>query len=137
MKIKEIEEHVKTLQNDQPVTEECPLKIRSEGKLVPFPKVMVRSVYQELYYKQKRGTTVKDTPICWNEIWSNIHKVKTSLEIKSTVYWQIHPGFYSEYLLVKSGALDSSVCKLGGELVHVQDHWILHCKTLFDALDYF
>ena len=38
---------------------------------------------------------------------------------------------------MKSGALDSSVCKLYGELVHVQDHWILHCKTLFDALDYF
>ena len=23
------------------------------------------------------------------------------------------------------------------KLVHGQDHWILHCKTLFDALDYF
>ena len=63
--------------------------------------------------------------------------MKTSLEIKSTVYSQIHPGFYSEYLPVKSGALDSSVCKLCGKLVHGQNHWILHCKTLFDALDYF
>ena len=90
LKIKEIKDRVKTLQNDQPVTEECPLKIRLEGKLVPFSKVMARSVYQELQkesvynesYKQKWKTTVKDTPICWNEIWSNIHKVKTSLEIK-------------------------------------------------------
>ena len=24
-----------------------------------------------------------------------------------------------------------------GKLVHWKDHWILHCKTLFDALDYF
>ena len=24
-----------------------------------------------------------------------------------------------------------------GKLVHGQNHWILHCKTLFDALDYF
>ena len=38
---------------------------------------------------------------------------------------------------MKSGVLDSSVCKLCGKLVHGQDHWILHCKTLFDALDYF
>ena len=136
---------MKSLQNDQPVTEDCLLKISLEGKLVPFSKVMVRSMYQELQkervynesYKQKWETTVKDTPICWNEIWSNIHKAKTSLEIKSTVYSQVHLGFYSEYLLVKSGALDSSVCKLDGKLVHGQDHWILHCKTLFDALDYF
>ena len=63
--------------------------------------------------------------------------MKTSLEIKSTVYSQIHLGFYSEYLPVKSGALDSSVCKLCGKRVHGQDHWILHCKTHFDALDYF
>ena len=63
--------------------------------------------------------------------------MKTSLEIKSTVYSQIHLGFYSEYLLMKSGTLDSSVCKLCGKLVHGQNHWILHCKTLFDALDYF
>ena len=41
LKIKKIKDLVKTLQNDQPVTEECPLKIRSEGKLVPFSKVMV------------------------------------------------------------------------------------------------
>ena len=82
LKIKEIKGRVKTLQNDQPVKEECPLKIRSEGKLVPFTEIMVRSVYQELQkesvynesYKQKWETTVKDTPICWNEIWSNIHK---------------------------------------------------------------
>ena len=46
LKIKEIEDRVKTLQNDQPVTEECPLRIRLEGKLVPFSKVMVKSVYQ-------------------------------------------------------------------------------------------
>ena len=46
-------------------------------------------------------------------------------------------GFYSEYLLLRSGALDSSVCKLCGKLVHGQNYWILHCKTLFDALDYF
>ena len=67
---------MKTLQNDQLVTEECPLKIRLEGKLVPFSKVMVRSVYQELQkesvynesYKQEWETTVKYTPICWNEI---------------------------------------------------------------------
>ena len=57
--------------------------------------------------------------------------------MKSTVYSQIRLGFYSEYLLVKSGALDSSICKLSGKLVHGQDHWILHCKTLFDDLGYF
>ena len=69
MKIKEIKDCVKTLQNDQPVTQECLLIIRLEGKLVPFSKVMVRSVYQELQkesvynesYKQKCETTVKDT----------------------------------------------------------------------------
>ena len=38
---------------------------------------------------------------------------------------------------MKSGALDSSVYKLCGKRVHGQDHWILHCNTLFDALDYF
>ena len=63
--------------------------------------------------------------------------MKTSLEIKSTVYSQIYLGFYSEYLPVTSGALDSSVCKLCSKVVHGQNHWILHCKTLFDALDYF
>ena len=142
---KKIKGWVKTLQNDQPVKEECPLKIRLEGKLVPFTEIMVRSVHQELQkesvynesYKQKWETTVKDTPICWNEIWSNIHKAKTSLEVKSTVYSQIHLGFYSEYLLVRSSAPDSSVCKLCNKLVHGQNHWVLHCKTLFDALDYF
>ena len=69
LKIKEIKDCVKTLQNDQPVTQECLLIIRLEGKLVPFSKVMVRSVYQELQkenvynesYKQKCETTVKDT----------------------------------------------------------------------------
>ena len=145
LKIKEIKECVKTLQNDQPVTEGCLLKIRLEGKLVPFSKVIVRSMYQKLQkesvynesYKQKWETTVKDTPICWNEIWSIIHKVKTSLEIKSTVYSQICLRFYSEYLLVRSGALDSSVCKLCSKLIHGQNHWILRCKMLFDALDYF
>ena len=94
LKIKEIKGRVKTLQNEQPVKEECPLKIRSEGKLVPFTDIMVGSVYQELQkgsvynesYKQKWETTVKYTPICWNEMWSNIHKAKTSLEVKSTVY---------------------------------------------------
>ena len=101
-----------------------------------YQELQKESVYSESY-KQKCETTVKDTPICWNEIWSNIHKVKTSLEIKSTVYSQIHLGFYSDYLLVKSGALDSTVCKLCGKLVHGQNHRILHCKTLFDALDYF
>ena len=48
LKIKEIKDRMKSLQNDQPVTEECPLKISLEGKLVPFWKEMVRSVYQEL-----------------------------------------------------------------------------------------
>ena len=38
---------------------------------------------------------------------------------------------------MRSGALDSSVCKLCSKLVHGQNHWVLHCKTLFDALDYF
>ena len=130
LKIKEIKGRVKTLQNDQPVKDECPLKIRLEGKLVPFTEIMVRSVYQELQkesvynesYKQKWETTVKDTPICWNEIWSNIHKAKASLEVKSMVYSQIHLGFYSEYLLVRSGALDSSVCKLCSKLIHGQNH---------------
>ena len=130
LKIKEIKGRVKTLQNEQPVKEECPLKIRLEGKLVPFTEIMVGSVYQELQkesvcnesYKQKWETTVKDTPICWNEMWSNIHKAKTSLEVKSTVYSQIHLGFYSEYLLVRSGALDSSVCKLCSKLIHGQNH---------------
>ena len=37
---------------------------------------------------------------------------------------------------MRSGSLDSSVCKLCDKLVHGQD-WISHCKTLFDALDYF
>ena len=129
---------MKTSQNEQPVKEQCPLKIRLEEKLVP-------SVYQELQkesvcnesYKQKWERTVKDTPICWNEIWSNIQKAKTSLEVKSTVYSQVYLGFYSEYLLVRSGAPDSSVCKFCSKLVHGQNHWVLHCKTLFDALDYF
>ena len=102
-----------------------PAQNKVRRKLVPFSKGMVRSVYQELQkesvynetYKHKWETTVKDTPICCNEIWSNIHKVKTSSEIKSTVYSQIHLGFYSEYLLVKSGALDSSVCKLCAKLM--------------------
>ena len=102
---------------------------------------MVRSVYQELQkesvysesYKQKRETTAKDTSICWNEIWSNIHKEKMSLEIKSTVYSQIHLGFYSEGLLVRNGALNSSVCKLCSKLFHGQSHWILHCKTLLSS----
>ena len=86
LKIIEIKGRVKTLQNDQPIKEGCPLKIRLEGTLVPFTEMMVESVYQELQkesvysksYKQKWKTTVKDTPICWNEIWSNIHKAKTS-----------------------------------------------------------
>ena len=38
---------------------------------------------------------------------------------------------------MRSGALNSSVCKLYSKLVQGQNHWILHCKTLFDALDYF
>ena len=38
---------------------------------------------------------------------------------------------------MRSGAPDSSVCKLCNKLVHGQNHWVLHCKTLFDALDYF
>ena len=48
LKIKGIKGLVKTLQNDQPVKEECPLKISLEEKLVPFTEIMVRSVYQEL-----------------------------------------------------------------------------------------
>ena len=38
---------------------------------------------------------------------------------------------------MRSGALNNSVCKLCSKLVHGQNHWILHCKTLFDVLDYF
>ena len=48
LKIKEIKDRVITLQNGQPVTEECLLKIRLKGKLVPFSEVMVRIAYQEL-----------------------------------------------------------------------------------------
>ena len=48
LKIKEIKGQVKTLRNEQLVKEECPLKIRLEGKLVPFTEIMVRSVYQEV-----------------------------------------------------------------------------------------
>ena len=137
---------MKTLQNDQPVTEECPLKIRLGGKLVPFSKIMVRRVYQELQkesvynesYKQKWETTVKDTPICWNEIWSNnIHKVKTSLEIMSTVYSQIHLGFYSEYLPVKSGALDSLFANCVANTFMGRSTGYFIVRHFFGALDYF
>ena len=77
------------------------------------------------------GITLKDSPICWTEIWSNIYKAKMSLEIESAIYLQIHLGFYSQYLLVRSGALNNFVFKLCGKLVHGQNHWILHCETLF------
>ena len=56
LKINKIKGRVKTLQNEQPVKEECPLKIRLEGKLVPFTAIMVGSVYQEL---QKKVFTMK------------------------------------------------------------------------------
>ena len=41
----------------------------------------------------------------------------------------------SEFSTVDESS-ESSVCKLYSKLVHGQNHWILHCKTLFDALNY-
>ena len=86
---------------------------------------------------KKWETTLKDSLISWTEIWSNIYKAKASLEIKSAVYSQIHLGFYSEYLIVRNGTLDRFFCNLCCKLVIGQNHWILHCEALFDALDYF
>ena len=83
------------------------------------------------------GNNIKVSLISWIEIWSNIYKAETSLEIKSAVYSQIHLGFYSEYLLVRNRTLNSLFCTFCGKLVLGLNHWILHWKTLFDALDYF
>ena len=38
---------------------------------------------------------------------------------------------------MRNGTLDRLFCNLCGKLVLGQNHWILHCETLFDALDYF
>ena len=38
---------------------------------------------------------------------------------------------------MRNGTLNGLFCNLCDKLVLGQNHWILHCKTLFDALDYF
>ena len=43
----------------------------------------------------------------------------------------------AQYLLLRNGTINSLVCNFCGKLVRRQNHWILHCKTLLDALDYF
>ena len=135
LKIKEIKRCVKTIQNNQPDPDKYPLKIRLGGNLIPFSKIVVESVYKELQkeslynesYKRKWETILKDSLISWTEIWSNTYKAKTSLEIKSAVYSQIHLRFYSEYFFVRNGTLERLFCNLCGKLVLGQNHWILHC----------
>ena len=38
---------------------------------------------------------------------------------------------------MRNGTPDRLFCNLCGKLVLGQNHWILHCETLFDVLDYF
>ena len=60
-----------------------------------------------------------------------------SLDIKSAIYSQIHLGYFSEYLLVKRGTIQSATCKLCHETLSEHYHEILHCRVLLKVLDHF
>ena len=59
------------------------------------------------------------------------------MDIKSAIYSQIQLGYFSEYLLVKRGTIQSATSKLCHETFSEQYHEILHCKVLFKVLDHF
>ena len=63
-------------------------------------------------YKQKWESILNNTNLNWSDVWTNIYQTKISLDIKSTIYSQIHQGYFSEYLLVKRGTIQSAACKL-------------------------
>ena len=68
---------------------------------------------------------------------ANRHQTKISSDIKSAIYSQIHLGYFSEYLLVKRGTIQSATCKLCRETLSEHSHEILHCRVLFKVLDHF
>ena len=55
----------------------------------------------------------------------------------SHLYSQILFGYFSEYLLVKRGTIQSATCKLCHETLSEHYHEILHCRVLFKVLDHF
>ena len=66
-----------------------------------------------------------------------IQNICHSLDIKSAIYSQIHLGYFSEYLLVKRGTIQSARCKLCHETLSEHYHEILHCRVLIKVLDHF
>ena len=88
-------------------------------------------------YKQKWESILNNTSLNWSDTWTNIHQTKISLDIKSAIYSQIHLGYFSEYLLVKRGTIQSGTCKLCHETLSEQYHEILHSRVLFKILDQF
>ena len=73
----------------------------------------------------------------WCDVWTNIHQTKISLDIKSAIYSQIHVGYFSKYLSVKRGTIQSATCKLCHETLSEHYHEILQCRVLIKVLDHF
>ena len=83
------------------------------------------------------GKYLNNTSLNWSDVWTNIHQTKISLDIKSAIYSQIHLGYFSVYLLVKRGTIQSATCKLCHKTLSEHYHEILHCRVLFKVLDHF
>ena len=120
-----------------------PFNIILNKKRISTDRIKQKDIYIEVQslaiekfndiYKQKWESILNNTSLNWSDVWTDIHQTKISLDIKSTIYSQIHLGYFSEYLLVKRGTIQSAICKLCHETLSE----ILYYRVLFKVLDHF
>ena len=122
-----------------------PFNIILNKKRILIDHIKQKDIYIEVQslekfndiYKQEWESILDITSLNWSDVRTNIHQTKISLDIKSAIYSQIHLGYFSEYLSVKRGTIQSATCKLCHETLSEHYHEILHCRVLFKVLDHF
>ena len=143
--IKEIKKHLPVLSSQLSQENNLPFNIIMNKKRVSIDCLKQKDIYIEVQslgkfndiYKQKWESILNNTSLNWSDVWTNIHQTKISLDIKSAIYSQIHLGYFSQYVLVKRGTIQSATCKLCHETLSEHYHEILHCRLLFKVLDHF
>ena len=89
-------------------------------KRISIDRIKQKDIYIEVQslekfndiYKQKWQSMLNNTSLNWSDVWTNIHQTKISSDIRSAIYSQIHLGYFSKYLLVKRGTIQSATYKL-------------------------
>ena len=140
--IKGIKKHLPVLSSQLSQENNFPFNIILNKNRMSINCIKQKDIYIEIEslkkfndrYKQNWESIFKDTSLNWSDVRTNIHQTKISLDIKSAIYSQIHLGYFSEYLLVKRGTIQSATCKLCHETLHEHYHEILHCRVLFKVL---